>query len=335
MTFKIQRGINISHWLSQCDGRSDRQTWFTQQDVAYLAELGFDHLRIPVDEKELWQENGRFDQEALDLLTQSLDWCEATGLKAIIDLHILRSHYFLDDSPELYKNPEAQAQFVGLWRDLSGVFNGRSNDFLAYELLNEAVAPDPEDWNKVAHMAFNAVRELEPERTIVLGSNHFCTAATFLDLAVPEDENCILTFHYYNPMFITHYTAPWWEKGAAYAGPIQYPGQPIPPELWAALSPAQQAEWQAENVPFSRETIVAGIEKPLVVRGRTKRPLYCGEFGAYEKTPQPLRLAWYRDMISVFDELGIAWAQWDYKGDFGIVTPDGKDTGLADVLLSK
>ena len=63
MTFKIQRGINISHWLSQCVGRSHRQTWFTQQDVAYLADLGFDHLRIPVDEKELWQENGRLTKK--------------------------------------------------------------------------------------------------------------------------------------------------------------------------------------------------------------------------------------------------------------------------------
>lgn len=334
MTFKIHRGINISHWLSQCDGRSERQTWFTQKDVNYLADLGFDHLRIPVDEKELWHENGRSDQEAFDLLNNALDWCESAGLRAVIDLHILRSHYFLDDSPELYTNPEAQAHFVDLWRALSGEFNGRSNDLVAYELLNEAVAPDPEDWNKVAHMAFNGVRELEPERTIVLGSNHFCEAETFKDLAVPDDENCVLTFHYYNPMLITHYTAQWWANGAAYDGPVQYPGQPIADEVWDGLSPEMKAKLQSENAPFSRDSIVSGIAQPLAVRERTKRPLYCGEFGAYEKSPQQLRLAWYRDMISVFNEFDIAWANWDYKGDFGIITADGKDTGIADVLLN-
>ncbi|MBE2222135.1 MAG: cellulase family glycosylhydrolase, partial [Anaerolineae bacterium] len=237
MTFEIKRGINISHWLSQCDGRSERQSWFTRSDVAYLADLGFDHVRIPVDEQELWHENGRSDNEAFDLLNQALDWCEGAGLRAIIDLHILRSHHFLDDAPALYREPAAQAHFVSLWRDLSAVFNGRSSDLVAYELLNEAVAPDPEDWNKVAHMAFNAVRALEPTRTIVLGSNHFCMAKTFADLAVPDDENCILTFHYYDPMLITHYTAQWWAKGAAYDGPVQYPGQPIPDEAWAALPP--------------------------------------------------------------------------------------------------
>jgi endoglucanase len=282
----------------------------------------------------LWHENGRSDEEAFDLLNQALNWCEAAGLRAIIDLHILRSHHFLEESPALYRDAAAQAHFVGLWRELSAAFNGRSPDLLAYELLNEAVAPDAADWNKVAHMAFAAVRELEPERTVVLGSNDFCQVTTFNQLAVPDDENCILTFHYYNPMLITHHTASWWQKGAAYDGPLQYPGRPIPEEAWAALSPDLKDQLQAENESFSRENIVANLAQPLAVRERTKRPLYCGEFGAYEKTPQPLRLAWYRDMISVFDEYGIAWAHWDYKGDFGIVTPEGDDTGIASVLLN-
>ena len=44
--------------------------------------------------------------------------------------------------------------------------------------------------------------------------------------------------------------------------------------------------------------------------------------------------AWYADMMATFAEYDIAWANWDYKGSFGIVTADGQDTGLAEVLLS-
>jgi len=51
------------------------------------------------------------------------------------------------------------------------------------------------------------------------------------------------------------------------------------------------------------------------------------------KTPQPIRLAWYRDIIQTFDEVDIAWANWDYKGSFGVVTVDGRDTGIAAALL--
>lgn len=334
MTLTIQRGINISHWLSQCDGRGSRQTWFRQQDVAYLANLGLDHLRIPVDEKELWYENGRFDPEALDLLNQAVDWCADAGLRVVLDLHILRSHYFLDDSPLLYRDAAAQEHFADLWRSISGEFNGRSSDLLAYELLNEAVAPNPEDWNKVAHKVFNVVRQLEPTRTIVLGSNRFCTAATFADLAVPEDEHCILTFHYYNPMFITHYTAPWWQKGGAYHGPVQYPGQPIPADAWDSLPAEVQAEFEFENRPFTRDVLVKDLVEPLTVRARTGLPLYCGEFGVYQKAPRLLRDAWYADILSVFREYDIAWAKWDYKGDFGIVDAQGRETGLSSLFVS-
>jgi endoglucanase len=91
---------------------------------------------------------------------------------------------------------------------------------------------------------------------------------------------------------------------------------------------------EAWNAPFDRSTMVADLAQPLAVRERTGLPLYCGEFGCYVKTPQPIRLAWYVDMMATFKQFGIAWANWDYKGSFGIVTADGRDTGLAEVLLS-
>jgi endoglucanase len=45
--------------------------------------------------------------------------------------------------------------------------------------------------------------------------------------------------------------------------------------------------------------------------------------------------AWYRDMISVFAEHGIAWANWDYKGGFGLVDREGKSTGIAEIMLAR
>ena len=57
--FEIRRGVNLSHWLSQCFGWSPRPTFITEDDVRFIASLGFDHVRIPIDEKELWTEDGR------------------------------------------------------------------------------------------------------------------------------------------------------------------------------------------------------------------------------------------------------------------------------------
>jgi endoglucanase len=50
--------------------------------------------------------------------------------------------------------------------------------------------------------------------------------------------------------------------------------------------------------------------------------LYCGEFGCLPHVDRNERLAYYRDLISVFDENQIAYCNWEYKGDFGVYTFD-------------
>lgn len=336
MSFTIQRGTNISHWLSQSKKRGvERKTFITRQDIQWLAELGLDHVRIPIDEEQMWDESGCLEHEAFDLLQSALDWCAEAGLRAIVDLHILRSHYFLDKSPKLYTDMAEVQRFVGLWRSLSEQLRSRPTDLVAYELLNEAVAPDPQDWNRVLGVAFNAVRTLEPERTIVLGSNTFCIPDTFDQLAVPQDDHLILTFHFYYPMLVTHYTAHWVPFGA-YNGPINYPGQPIPTEALGQLGPIPEqfgGGMPSLNNPYDIDAMHAQLSKPLAVREKTGHPLYCGEFGCYLQTPQPLRVAWYRDFIQVLRDHGIAWANWSYKEDFGFRSDEGVDQEVIDILF--
>ncbi|MFP4115351.1 MAG: glycoside hydrolase family 5 protein [Spirochaetota bacterium] len=335
MAFEVHRGTNISHWLSQSSARGEaRREWFTQADVRRLAEWGFDHIRLPIDEEQMWSESGIRQAEAFDLLGHAIDWCDAEGLRVIVDLHILRSHHFnADGVPALYTDPAARRKFADLWVDLSAFLNERSNDLVAYELLNEAVAPSSEVWNETWPVPFKAVRGIEADRTIVLGSNQFNQWQTYPDLAVPDDDHLILTFHYYNPMFITHYTAEWWH-GGSYSGPIRYPGRPIPESQTIAVERLKDEGLEKENRHFDRDVMLADMKVPHEVARRTGHPLYCGEFGCYQHTPSDIREAWYRDIIATFGELGIDWANWDYKGHFGIVDREGKETGVRAWLMS-
>jgi endoglucanase len=337
MSFTIGRGTNISHWLSQSPRRGEeRRAFFAQHDVRRIAEMGFDHVRLPIDEQQMWHDDGAPDAEAFALLDAALDWCKAAKLRVVVDLHLLRTHDFMDtDNPALFADPEEEGRFVGLWQQLSDHLRRRPTDEVAYELLNEAVARDPEDWNRVALAAFSTVRRLEPQRTIVLGSNWYNQHHTFNRLRIPGDKCCILTFHYYLPMFITHYTAGWWSVGGTYRGPIHYPGKPIAEEDLAGMGAEflrHMGEW---NRRYGRDVMAADLEQPLAVQARTGLPLYCGEFGCYERTPDPLRLAWFRDILAVFAAHDIAWANWDYKGVFGIVTQDGRPTAIASALTGR
>ena len=93
--FRIKRGTNVSHWLSQSEQRGEaRRLHIQEDDFARLEELGFDFVRIPIDEVQFWDEQGNKLPEAWDLLKNALDWARKHNLRAIVDLHIIRSHYF-------------------------------------------------------------------------------------------------------------------------------------------------------------------------------------------------------------------------------------------------
>ena len=333
--FRLGRGTNISHWLSQSSRRGEeRGVVLTREDITRIAEWGFDHIRLPIDEEQMWDESGRPETEAFDLLDTGLGWAEEAGLNVILDLHVLRSHSFSQQTePRLFTDPQELEKFVGLWQNLSGYLKSKSPQKVAYELLNEAVATNPEDWNRVALSAHRAIRTLEPERTIVLGSNRMNSVLTFDQLRVPDDSNTILTFHFYHPQLITHHQASWFVEGGHYHGAIQYPGNPIPASERFRVAEPLLSRLDELNAYYDRATMVADLAKPLAVAASTGLPLYCGEFGVYKAVPMALRAAWYRDILSVFDEFGIAWANWDFRGGFGILDQNRNSTGVAEILL--
>ena len=229
--FRIKRGTNVSHWLSQSEQRGEaRRLHIQEDDFARLEELGFDFVRIPIDEVQFWDEQGQKLPEAWDLLNNALDWAKQHNLRAIVDLHIIRSHYFNAVNEEqqaantLFTSEEAQEGLLNLWRQLSEFLKDRSCDWVAYEFMNEPVAPEHEQWNQLVAKVHKALRELEPQRTLVIGSNMWQGHETMKFLKVPEgDKNIILSFHYYNPMILTHYGA-WWTPLGKSKGKVNYPG---------------------------------------------------------------------------------------------------------------
>ena len=344
--FRIKRGTNISHWLSQSEQRGEiRRLHIQEDDFARLKELGFDFVRIPIDEVQFWDEDGKQLPEAWGLLNNALDWAKKHNLRAIVDLHIIRAHYFNavneDDKAAntLFTSDEAQEGLINLWRQLSEFLKDRSNDWVAYEFMNEPVAPEHEQWNQLVAKVHKALRELEPQRTLVIGSNMWQGHETIKYLKVPEgDKNIILSFHYYNPMLLTHYGAWWSPLCAAYKGKVNYPGVLVSKEDFDAapaaikdqLKPYTEEVWNIDKI---REQFKDAIEAAK----KYDLQLFCGEWGVYEPVDRELAYNWYRDVLTVFDEYNIAWTTWCYDADFGFWDQQRhsfKDRPLVELLMS-
>ncbi len=343
--FKIRRGTNLSHWLSQSEERGEaRKQHIQEDDYERLASLGFDFVRIPIDEVQFWDEEGNKLPEAWDLLTESLDFCGKYNLRAIVDLHIIRSHYFNavneDDKAAntLFTSEESQQQLIGMWEQLSEVLKGYSVDSVAYEFMNEPVAEDPEQWNKLIAKVHKALRTLEPERTLIIGSNMWQSCGTFKDLRVPEgDKNIVLSFHFYDPSIITHYGA-WWTPIGKYTGKVNYPGQLVSQEDYDAAPEDLKPELVQYMTEWNRDVLHDRMADAINVADSLGLQLFCGEWGVYEPVDRELAYKWYKDMISIFNEFGVAWTTWCYDADFGFwdqAKHDYKDRPLVDILMSE
>lgn len=328
--FTIKKGINLSHWLSQVFGWSPRELFITKNDIAQIKALGFDHVRLPIDEEELWNEKGEKIDAAWQAMVSCIDWCVELELRVVLDMHILRSHHFNSTNNEgamtLWTDSQAQENFLALWTELSAVLKPYSTKWLAYELMNEPVAPEHEMWNKLLARLHAHVRALEPERMLSFGSNRWQFPTTYPYLKIPEgDKNIILSIHTYDPLLFTHYKA-YWLPTKDFKGAITYPGVPISEidyKTNAAHAPKAMMKLIDEHNNYFDKNMLKTVMQPAIdIAKKLNLQLYCSEFGCLPSVPQAMRLQYYNDIVDVFNENNIAHCHWDLKGDFGIVEWD-------------
>ena len=345
--FVIRRGTNLSHWLSQDFGWQPRAAWLTENDFRFIAHAGFDHVRLPLDEKELWRDDDSPNEEAFALMLKAIGWARANQLRVIVDLHTVRSHHFNAANEgghnTLFTDPKAQQSFFSRWRQLSARLHDQPVDAVAYEILNEPVAPVHEDWNRLVAFSLAVLRKLEPNRVIVIGSNLWQMPHTLPFLKVPAgDRNIILSIHTYSPMLFTHYTASWVPL-KVYTGPVHYPGPIVPPGTQTDLikSPGLRDLVGNATDDWGPARLAQELEPAIRHASELGLQLYCGEFGCLPTVPRTDRLAYYRDLITTMETNGMAWANWEYKGSFGIFewheqnfTTGAPDMELIEILLS-
>ena len=326
--FNISKGVNLSHWLSQSSGRNgvSQADYITEKDISFLAQKGFDHIRLPVDEGELWDYKNEKYMDVFKLMHQAIAWCKQYKLRVIIDLHTLKGHH-------LWRNDDEQDRFMQCWRELTNELKKYPPNLVAYELLNDPVADSASEWNDLLGKTITMIRQSDPKRVIVIGSNQSESYSTFSQLKLPDgDTHIILSFHYYNPYYFTHYRAPN-TRHQDYSGPIHYPGATVT-QKELNEQPATIRNLLAGSTQDYDEDIIADqVGIALKVAKRFKLPVMCGEFGCINLTPRKDRLRWYRDMRKALDANNIPWTVWDYKGDYGILDDNGgEDEKLVKIL---
>ena len=339
--FEISTGLNIGGWLSQTSTRNQApEIFFTRSDVRNLAKWGFDHIRLPVDEHEMFSVEGEWNAKTLNLIHNAIGWCKDQNLRVMLDFHILRSHYFNDtENMTLWTNKDDQDKFIAMWQKISGEFSKYPNSLLAYELLNEPVPPSPADWNNLSARLITVLRELEPERILVLDPSSHSSIGQLKNLTLPEgDSNIMLSVHFYTPHLLTHYQAPWMDGLKNLSIPLHYPGQLVAQEDFDTITiPRHKDVVRYYNGYYDKSVLQARLQEAINFGIQTGLQIHVGEIGCIDKTPVDVRRNWYSDVISIFKENNIAFSIWGYKSNFGILNEFGtpKDKDLIEIITNK
>lgn len=320
--FQIHRGVNISNWLSQSSMTiSDMWDYISYDEIDSLRKWGFDYVRLPIGEQTMFTSTGVKQQEAFNIIHQTIRWCENTGLRIIIDFHTMynKNH----QTGKLWDDATLQNRYIKEWQIIAKELKDYSVDSVAFELLNEPNPPKSTAWNELASKVVSAIRATQKHRKLVIGSHSWNSVKTFQYLKVPsDDKDIILTFHFYTPFALTHQGATW-TTAPSKSAPLRYPGELISDKEYNKLSLNDQKAIKPYQGYYDREVLEQQI---LLAYNRAKElglQVVCGEFGAYQ-CDSTSKINWVNDMVSILDQYEIPYSYWEYKSGFGFCNSYGK-----------
>ena len=296
---KMSRGVNIigyddALWKDYTKGR------FKEKYFKMIKEAGFSAVRVNLFAFSGMDSTYKLNPKWLE----TLDWVVKNGLEAklmiILDMHEFTA---MADDPIAKKE-----MFMSVWRQLAPRYKDAPNDVL-FELLNE---PNQKLtialWNQYLLEAIKIIRETNPNRTLIIGPGNWNGIESLIKLKLPkEDKNIIVTVHFYHPMAFTHQGAPWSKENKDLSG-IKWNGTKeekafIESKLKVA------ADWSKSN----------------------GRPIFLGEFGAYDKGDMESRARYTAFVARTAEKFGFSWAYWQFDSDFIVYNID-KESWVEPIL---
>ena len=215
----LQKGMGIGGWLTNYkrfnvlppDKRMQItigdmehfESYITEEDVAYIASLGMDHIRLGFDQIVLEESPYVYREKIIEILHSFVGWCRKYGLRPVLNMHKAIGNYCdIPDERYLMQNAELQNRFVAVWKALENEFSAQND--VVFELLNEVVHATAEEWNVLAAKAIAAIRAENKERLLIVGGVEWNNPPALPHVKVYDDENIIYTFHCYAPHEFTH-----------------------------------------------------------------------------------------------------------------------------------
>ena len=326
------KGFNLLDFFSPTPPRIPGLSKTTEEDLKWMSGWGFDFVRIPMAYPRYLSfdrtrditkdEVCKFDPKVLEEVDQLIFMAHKYDLHVSLNLHRGPGYCInagFHEPFNLWKDKEAQDAFNAHWAMWAERYKNISSGKLSFDLLNEPAyiedmndqyaqkGPVPgEIYRKVAEGASKVIWIANKDRLIVADGNNGGSNV------IPEltDLNIAQSCRAYYPHYVSHYQASWVWKDPSQA--------PMP--VWPGTIDGQQ---------FGRAQLEE-FYKPWIELVEKGVGVHCGEGGCYNKTPHPVFLAWFGDILDILTQHNIGYALWNFRGEFGILDSGRKDIEYTD-----
>lgn len=260
-----------------------RVGFLTEKDFELLRETGINFIRVPFNHRLLLSEQtGEYRESGFDMLRRLFDLCEQYEIFVMPDLHTSpggqNPDWHSDNRsgiPQFWEFSLFRTQMAKLWGEIARRFSGYQY-LLGYDLLNEPSMANWQALNAFFEETIAEIRKFDTNHAVVLEGDHF--AMDFSGLRHFEDDNLILSFHYY-------------------------------PTVWDAGLLEKSMDRQKRSEVFEK-----GLLELVEIRETYGLPVICSEAG-YDLHPEDMGFCMdlLEDTIAIFEKHGVSWAIWTYK----------------------
>jgi len=331
----LKHGINASGWFGGTGDLSDKHldTYTDDADIALMAKMGFDHVRLSIDPVPLamsmFGRPGGAKSDFLARLDHAVDTMLANNLAVIIDVHPSDEY-----KQKMRTDDGAVTRFEMLWRRLAAHYADRDPNMVFFEVLNEPEFYDAYRWEGVETRVAAAIREAAPRHTIIAEYGMWADIWDLVAAQPMADGNVIYNFHFYEPHDFTHQGATWSTPWYAYEHDIPYPPVESSMDTFLKQVPDEVDRYYFQKYwldGWNAHRIQVMIDDAATWAREYHVPLTCNEFGVFRDHSDPVsRANWLRDVRTALENDGIGWAMWDYRGGFGVVTKEDGQPAVVD-----
>ena len=188
----------------------------TDQDFKDLKSYGANIIRVMFSDNKLISKSPPYEYNEVEFkkLDRMIMLCATYDLKIVIDPHTfpgIKDDYTTHFKDEFWSNKELQDKFVEMWKKISDRYKNNVDVIFGYDILNEPSVTNPEIWFDLVNRVTKVIRDNGDKNAIIVEAYSLFNDKgysprnnTLENLKLPDDDNIIMSTHFYEPHEYTH-----------------------------------------------------------------------------------------------------------------------------------